>query len=76
MKIVEFDKKNGHKLTIKELVEGYLEGSAYEFDDSAVGLNNNLIIRPSYQREFVYSEDKKSKVIESVLNGYPLSIMY
>lgn len=33
-------------------------------------------MRPEYQREFVYDDAKRNAVINTVLNGFPLNIMY
>lgn len=57
---------------VKDLVEGYVD----KRDEGVEGLGGNLDIRPPYQREFIYSDDKQQAVIDSVLSGFPLSIMY
>ncbi len=38
--------------------------------------NGKLNIRPAYQREFVYSEDKQIAVVKSIMNNFPLNTMY
>ena len=63
--------------TIKELCEGF----AYSDVDGKglYGLAGNLTIQPEYQRNYLYSEndsEKEVKVIESVLNKYPLGLLY
>ena len=35
-----------------------------------------LDIRPPYQREFIYNEKEQQAVIHTVLQGYPLNVMY
>ncbi len=35
-----------------------------------------LNIRPAYQRNFVYSPDKRDEVIRTILKGFPLNVMY
>lgn len=58
--------------TIREIVRNYKdngEGGVYAFD-------NRLIIRPAYQREFVYNEVQRAMVIDSVMEGFPLNLMY
>lgn len=59
-------------VTIRELTEGYnssLEGGI-------IGYGGRLNIRPAFQREFVYSVSQCTEVIKSVMNGYPLGVMY
>lgn len=41
-----------------------------------VGFGGKLNIRPPYQREFVYEMDKQKAVINTILHGYPLNVMY
>lgn len=60
------------KITIRELVKGYVdnnEGGVFAYD-------GKLNVRPPYQREFIYGENERAAVIDTVINGYPLSIMY
>ena len=40
------------------------------------GYGGRLDIRPPYQREFIYNEKEQQAVITTVLNGYPLNVMY
>ncbi len=41
------------------------------------GLAGNLVIQPEYQRNYIYADGKKDvAVIQSVLNGYPLGLIY
>ena len=44
------------KITIREVSEGYFNDA----EEGVTALDDNLDIRPKYQREFVY-DDKKSK---------------
>lgn len=59
-------------IPIRELVAGYKDDA----EDGVVGYGGRLDIRPKYQREFVYKGKKKTDVIHSVRNGFPLNIMY
>lgn len=61
------------RVTIRELVEGY-DGDSE--DTGVVAYDGLLNVRPKYQREFVYDEKRQKAVIDSVLNGFPLNIMY
>ena len=41
------------------------------------GLNGQLIIQPEYQRNYIYGDGKKDvAVVESLLKGYPLGLIY
>ena len=66
-------KINMMKLKVRDLVQGYCE------DDSTskvTAWNGNLDVRPEYQREYVYDDQKRDSVINTVLHGFPLNIMY
>lgn len=57
---------------IKEIVEDYKDDD----EEGVVGLKGKLDIRPKYQREFVYKEKQRNAVIDTVLKGFPLNVMY
>lgn len=60
------------QITVRELVDGYQNS-----DELGVyGYRGKLNIRPPFQREFVYKFEQKVKVIDSILKGYPLNVMY
>ena len=61
-------------ITITELSAGYQDKTHLE--EGIVGYSGNLDIRPAYQREFVYNETQRNKVIYSVINRLPLNVMY
>ena len=61
-----------HKITVRELVNGYKDNE----EEGVVGYGGLLDIRPKYQREFVYDEDRQRAVIESIMEQFPLNIMY
>ena len=73
MKVKTFKEMFGHDLTIRELVEGFDEN---DVTGRVVAWNGQLNVRPEYQREFVYSSERQQAVIETVMNGYPLNVMY
>ncbi len=63
------------EITIKEICEGFvyneLEGKGL------FGLSGKLTIQPEYQRNYIYAEEgKEAAVIESILKGYPLGLIY
>lgn len=61
------------KLKVSELVRGYHEDTA---TSRVVAWDGRLDVRPEYQREYVYNADQRDAVINTVLHGFPLSIMY
>lgn len=60
------------KIKIKDLCSGYFDN----FTNGVFGYGGNLNIRPAYQREFVYKDEARNKVIETVFKGFPLNVMY
>lgn len=61
--------------TIEQICKGFvyntLEGKGL------YGLNGDLIIQPEYQRNYIYADGKRDvAVIDSVLKGYPLGLIY
>lgn len=59
-------------IKIKELVSGYLDNG----NDGVIGYDGLLDIRPPYQREFVYKNEQRNKVIDTITKGFPLNVMY
>lgn len=59
-------------ITIRELTDGYFDHA----ENGVGGFGGKLDIRPPFQREFVYNETQRAAVIESVMNGFPLNVMY
>lgn len=62
-------------LTIEEVCKGFhyneLEGKGL------FGMSGRLTIQPEYQRNYIYCDGKKDvAVIDSVLKGYPIGLMY
>ena len=57
---------------IRDLVDKFIDNG----DEGVVGYGGNLDIRPPYQREFIYGPSDQETVIDSVVNGFPLGIMY
>lgn len=62
-------------ITVKSICEGFvyneLEGKGL------YGLSGRLTIQPEYQRNYIYADGKKDvAVIESLLKGYPLGLIY
>jgi hypothetical protein len=64
-------------ITVKNICEGFvyneLEGKGL------FGLSGRLTIQPEYQRNYIYASDggkKEVAVIESILKGYPIGLIY
>lgn len=62
-------------ITVEQICKGFvyneLEGKGL------FGLSGKLVIQPEYQRNYLYAEQKMEEaVIQSVLNGYPLGLIY
>lgn len=62
-------------LTIAEICNGFMYS---ELEGKGLfGWSGKLTIQPEYQRNYLYSEAKMEEgVIESVLKGYPLGLIY
>lgn len=60
------------EVTVGQIAEGYINN-----DEQGVrGYGGKLDIRPPYQREFIYNDKEQQAVITTVLNSYPLNVMY
>ena len=59
-------------VTVREITQGYVNNE----EQGVRGYNGLLDIRPPYQREFIYNDKEQQAVINTVLKGYPLNVMY
>ena len=62
-------------VTVEDICKGF------QYDDreekGLFGWNGKLVIQPQYQRNYIYNDGKKDvAVIESLLKGYPLGLIY
>lgn len=62
-------------LTVRDITQGFVYN---EFEGKGLfGWNGKLTIQPEYQRNYIYADGKKDvAVIESLLKGYPLGLIY
>jgi protein containing DUF262 len=60
------------EITIRDLVNDFEDNA----ENGVRAYGKKLDIRPPYQREFVYNDKQRAKVIETVTKGYPLNTMY
>ena len=61
--------------TVKKVSKGFVYS---EIEGKGLfGLDGDLTIQPEYQRNYIYADGKKDvAVIESILKGYPLGLIY
>lgn len=65
-------------ITVGDLFNGFTD-NAEEGVYTHIRIDGELIktdIRPPYQREFVYSDDKRNKVMETIVRDLPLGMVY
>lgn len=64
-----------YNTTVREVVDGFVYN---EFEGKGLfGLSGKLTIQPEYQRNFIYAkEGREAAVIDSLLKGYPLGLIY
>ena len=62
-------------ITIKDICDGFIYN---ELEGKGLfGLSGALTIQPEYQRNYIYADGKRDVgVIESILKGYPLGLIY
>ena len=62
-------------ITVKDICEGFIYN---ELEGKGLfGLAGKLTIQPEYQRNYIYADGRKDvAVIESILKGYPLGLIY
>jgi hypothetical protein len=61
-------------VTIGEVCDGYFNDA--EQEQGVGGYGGQLNIRPKYQRNFVYKDEKRDEVVRTVLKGLPLNVFY
>lgn len=60
------------QIPIRDIVNGFEDS-----DDNGVrAMGGNLNIRPPYQREFIYNDKQQQAVINTVMNAFPLNVLY
>lgn len=61
--------------TVKDICDGFVYSE--QEGKGLFGMKGKLTIQPEYQRHFIYAEENKEiPVIDSVLKGYPLGLIY
>lgn len=59
-------------ILVRDVVKDYTDNH----EEGVIGYGGKLDIRPAFQREFVYKNNQRNAVIDSILRGYPLNVMY
>lgn len=59
-------------IAIRELTDGYEDKAEH----GVRGYGGRLNIRPAFQREFIYKENQRNEVINTVRKNFPLNTMY
>jgi hypothetical protein len=60
------------EITVRELTLGYEDNA----EGGVIGFNGKLDIRPPYQREFIYKDNQRDAVINTITKNFPLNVMY
>lgn len=60
------------EITVRELSQGYEDNA----EGGVTGFGGKLDIRPPYQREFIYRDQQRNAVIETIKKSFPLNVMY
>jgi hypothetical protein len=60
------------EITVRELTNGYQDNE----ENGVIGYGGKLDIPPPFQREFVYKDNQRDAVINTVTKDFPLNAMY
>ncbi len=60
------------EITVRELTNGYEDKD----EGGVIGYGGELDIRPPYQREFIYKDNQRNAVINTITKDFPLNVMY
>lgn len=60
------------KIKVADIVSDYSDDG----EGGVFGYSGRLVLRPKYQREFVYDARHRDAVIDTVMDGMPLGIVY
>lgn len=60
------------EITLRELTKDYEDKN----EAGVKGYGGKLDIRPPYQREFIYKDKQRDAVIDSIMKGFPLNVLY
>ncbi len=60
------------EIAVRELTDGYEDND----EAGVLGYSGKLDIRPPYQREFIYKDQQRDAVINTITKDFPLNVMY
>ena len=60
------------QIPIREVVQGYVDNA----ENGVYAYGGKLNIRPAYQREFIYKDKQRDEVVNTIMKGFPLNVMY
>ena len=60
------------EIKVRELTKGFKDNA----EEGVVGYDGRLDIRPPYQREFIYKDQQRNAVIDTITKEFPLNVMY
>lgn len=60
------------KVKVSDLFNGYEDND----EDGVFAYSGQLVVRPAYQREFVYADRQRDAVIDSIRQKLPLGLIY
>lgn len=60
------------QISVRDLAKGYVD----EEENGVWAFGGKLNVRPKYQRNFVYKDKQRDAVIDTILRGFPLNVMY
>ena len=60
------------EITVREVTKNYQDSA----ENGVTGYDGKLNIRPAFQREFVYGQKERDAVLDTVMKGFPLNVMY
>lgn len=61
-----------HEIPVRDVAQGYKDSA----ENGVVGYGGKLNIRPAFQREFIYKDRQRDEVINTIIKGFPLNVMY
>lgn len=61
------------EITVGQIADGYKENPN---EGGVIAFEGKLNVRPPYQREFVYKDAERNAVLDTILKGFPLNVMY
>lgn len=60
------------EVTVRELADGYEDNA----EQGVIAFGGKLDVRPPFQREFIYGVKERDAVVSTVIDDYPLNVMY